>query len=847
MVVVAASAQRVRAVTRWLIPADALRRLLGVEAGLAVAALLTSGSVRRIVELTMAAIAIGVMARGIRHRQPAAVAGWWTLLASAAATTIAAAGELLPRAVGLSYGLFALTHVLMIVGLALIGRRAGRRRGCVDLLDAAMAAAALFPLLWVLVIAPALSAGTVPIAVALAYPFAGLLALLLAVRLVLATGSRHPATIGLLVAAGALLAVNICVLVHPVPFDTSLPLLWVTQPVALAVAVLWPGAVDLPSARRRSGPDAALYSSAARVDTALTVPRLVSLAVLATAVPLVCVIAYYQKRGSGLTWADYNALAFLGPLVVVAFLLVGRLIVIARVAQQRAGELGHQARALAEAVEAQEALRRQLIYRARHDPLTGLPNRMVFAERLDWALSRRTGSQRHALILLDLDGFKGVNDDFGHPVGDEVLIATAHRLLSVVPQGGTVARMAGDEFAVLLEDIEPEQANAVAQHILSAIRRPFDVSAGQAVVTASVGLLLVDTVASQTTVSAALRDADLALATAKRSGKDRVLTFTAAMRQSRLGHSRMIAGLRRALTSGELSVHYQPIVDLATQRIQAVEALVRWMPPDGPPVPPSEFIPVAEESGLIRDIGEWVLRRACQDARAWYTRSGVAVSVNVSGRQLVDPGFAELVIDALTDAGLPGSALIVELTETSLIATATVATAAAQLGKVRQRGVRVAIDDFGTGYSSLSYLAQLPVDILKIDRSFTRHGERIDFGPDEWPFARAIIALGHGLKLTTVAEGIETVEQARALRELRCQLAQGHLFSWPLPPAGIDALLASDAPLPRGGQLDTSSHVPGMSPGVTPPAAAPPAVAVSPTTAPRSAMAEMGNPLPGGV
>ena len=160
--------------------------------------------------------------------------------------------------------------------------------------------------------------------------------------------------------------------------------------------------MSLPSARRRSGPDAALYSSAARVDTALTVPRLVSLAVLATAVPLVCVIAYYQKRGSGLTWADYNALAFLGPLVVVAFLLVGRLIVIARVAQQRAGELGHQARALAEAVEAQEALRRQLIYRARHDPLTGLPNRMVFAERLDWALSRRTGSQRHALILLDL-------------------------------------------------------------------------------------------------------------------------------------------------------------------------------------------------------------------------------------------------------------------------------------------------------------------------------------------------------------------------------------------------------------------------------------------------------------
>lgn len=806
MVVVAASAQRVRAVTRWLIPADALRRMLGLEAVLAVAALLTSGSARRIVELAMAATAVVVMAVGIRHRQPASAVGWWILFASSATTTAAAAGDLLTHATGLSYGLFALTYVLMIIGLAWIGRPAGWHRGCVDLLDASMAAAALFPLLWVVVIAPALATGTVPVVVGLAYPFAGLVTLVLAVRLVLAGGARHPVTIWLLLAASALLVVTIGLVVGPGPFEASFSPLWVAQPIALALAVLGPRSIDLTGAWRWSRPDDALYTSVTRAENVVMIPRLVLLAVLATAVPLICLIAYYERRGSGLTWADYHALAFLGPLVVVAFLLVGRLIVIAQVAQQRATELGRQARALVEAAGAQEALRQQLIYRARHDPLTGLPNRMVFAERLDWALGRRTGSQRHALILIDLDGFKDVNDDFGHPVGDEVLIATAHRLLSVVPQGGTVARMAGDEFAVLLEDIDPEPATAVAQHILGAIRRPFDVSAGQVVVTASIGLRLVDTVAHQTTPSAALRDADLALTTAKRSGKDRVLTFTAAMRQSRLGHSRITAGLRRALANGELVVHYQPIVDLATQRIRAVEALVRWMPPDGPPVPPSEFIPVAEESGLIRDIGAWVLRRACRDARAWYARTGIAVSVNVSARQLVEPDFAKMLIDTMADAGLPGPALIVELTETSLIATATVATAAAQLNAVRQQGVRVAIDDFGTGYSSLSYLAQLPVDILKIDQSFTRHGGRLDFGPDDWPFARAIIALGHGLKLTTVAEGIETIEQAEALRELRCQLAQGYLFSRPLPPAGIDDLLASDAPLPRGLQLDALSH-----------------------------------------
>ncbi|SDY80494.1 diguanylate cyclase (GGDEF) domain-containing protein [Micromonospora pattaloongensis] len=788
--VVAASGRRVRAVTRWAVPSGPVRRLLAVEALLGLVALLVPRGPRDLLALTMAVIGIVAMGFGLRRHRPTPLIGWWVLFASAMTTFAAAcAVHALPRGSAVPGALFMVTHVLVIAGLALVGRPAGRNRGCADLLDAAVVAAALFPLLWVLVIAPALSAEGVSMTWALVFPFANLLTMILAVRLVFAGGLRHRAAVWLLLGAGSLLALNISLLVGPLLHGAAQPniaaaLFWVGHPVAFGLAGLRPshatsatGSTDTP-----------------QPQTAISLPRLVLLGALAMVVPLVCVVAYYRSPRGGLTWADYNALAFLGPLVLVAFVLVGRLAIIARLAQRRATELGRQARALAEAAQAQETLQQQLTYRALHDPLTGLANRVVLAERVEWALSRRTGTGQHALLLLDLDEFKDVNDDLGHPIGDEVLIAAAHRLLGLVSHGGTVARLGGDEFAVLLEDVDGAQAAAAAEEILAAMRRPFDISAGQLFLTTSIGLLLAETADGQTTASTALRDADLALNAAKRAGKDRIVAFQSALREARLGHSRLSAGLRRAITNGEFTVHYQPLVDLTTRQTHAVEALVRWIPPEGTPVSPADFIPVAEETGLIREIGAWVLRRACQDARAWYAAAGVAVSVNVSGRQLVEPGFADTVIDAIAEAGLPGPALILEITETSLIAAATVSTAAAQLNELRKRGIRVAIDDFGTGYSSLSYLAQLPVDILKIDSSFTRHGERLDFGPDDWPFARAIVALGHGLNLTTVAEGIETVEQAEALRGLRCQLAQGYLFSRPVPAEAIDALIS--VPLP---------------------------------------------------
>src|SRR5690606_39128452 len=287
---------------------------------------------------------------------------------------------------------------------------------------------------------------------------------------------------------------------------------------------------------------------------------------------------------------------------------------------------------------------------------------------------------------------------------------------------------------------------------------------------------------------------DLALSATKRAGRDQARRFEPAMVEARMNHSRLSAGLRRALVSDEFHLQYQPVVELATGEVRAVEALLRWTPSGESPVPPETFVPVAEETGMINEIGGWVLRRACAQARPWYAKRKVAVSVNVSGSQLVSGDFARTVRDALTASGMPAEALIIEVTETSLLASAAVDRAVAQLNDLRRQGVRVAIDDFGTGYSSLSYLARLPVDILKIDRSFIGPGP--GFRKDDWSFARAITELGRSLRLTLVAEGIETPEQASALRQLDCHLAQGYLFSRPLPPERIDKML--DLPEPAG-------------------------------------------------
>jgi EAL domain-containing protein (putative c-di-GMP-specific phosphodiesterase class I) len=289
--------------------------------------------------------------------------------------------------------------------------------------------------------------------------------------------------------------------------------------------------------------------------------------------------------------------------------------------------------------------------------------------------------------------------------------------------------------------------------------------------------------------TAALSDADLALYRAKELGKDRVERFRPALRRDRVDHARVISGLRQALDEEAFALRYQPVVSLDSGSIVAVEALLRWRHPDGTLMSPEDFLPIAEDAGLMGRIGDWVLRQACRDVRRWHADRGVSVFVNVSGRQLDQPGFATTVVKAIADAGLPPEAVVLEITEGSLLAASPVDVRFRQLQALREHRVRLAIDDFGTGYSSLSYVAQLPIDFVKIDRSLTQLVDGDPTSQRGWAFTRAVVELVNSLELTAVAEGVESAEQARALRATRCPLAQGYHLSRPVGAHEIDALL----------------------------------------------------------
>ncbi|MFB9893584.1 putative bifunctional diguanylate cyclase/phosphodiesterase, partial [Planobispora takensis] len=356
----------------------------------------------------------------------------------------------------------------------------------------------------------------------------------------------------------------------------------------------------------------------------------------------------------------YAALVVMGLTVLLAVLLTVRLSIAARLAEDHATELGT-------ALRRQEALQRSLSYSASHDPLTGLANRTLLGEALQHAITAAApDTSPPALLLLDLDGFKDVNDSYGHPLGDELLTHVAARLRAIVTDGRLLARLGGDEFALVLPHATAGDAVAVAERILTALQAPYLLDSRELYLTTSIGVLAGLPMA---TPSEALRDADLALYAAKNAGKNHITVFDPALRTARLERTRLTAGLRRALAGGEFALHYQPVVDLTSGDIRAVEALLRWSPPGERPVPPDAFIPIAEESGLIVPIGTWVLEQACRDAGRWYEQHGVSVTVNISGRQLREPDFAETVLDTLARYDLPEHALILEITESMLLAT----------------------------------------------------------------------------------------------------------------------------------------------------------------------------------
>jgi diguanylate cyclase (GGDEF)-like protein len=431
---------------------------------------------------------------------------------------------------------------------------------------------------------------------------------------------------------------------------------------------------------------------------------------------------------------------------------------------------------------------RQMLHSALHDALTGLPNRLLFSDRLDQRLvgGRRTRPPT-AVLFLDVDALKRINDSLGHLVGDEVLVETARRLSATVRTEDTVARLAGDEFTVLLDEITGEsEALAVAGRLLEAVRQPIEAGGRRLSLTASIGVRLAR--AGVDRAADVMRGADLAMYEAKARGGGAVALFHRDLDQRAVRRLELEGELRAAMEVGEFRVLYQPIVALPSGRIQGVEALVRWDRGERGLVSPAEFIPMAEETGLIVELGAWVLGEACRTVVGLDSETGVALtlSVNLSARQLLEPGLEATVVSALSGSGLRPGRLTLEITESVLMAdtTATIN----RLASLRGLGVRVAIDDFGTGYSSLGYLRRLPLDAVKIDRSFI---EDVTDGTRQAALVHAIVELCRTLELDTVAEGVETNEQAVRLTELGCELAQGFLFGRPMPAKDIARRLAT--------------------------------------------------------
>jgi diguanylate cyclase (GGDEF)-like protein len=435
------------------------------------------------------------------------------------------------------------------------------------------------------------------------------------------------------------------------------------------------------------------------------------------------------------------------------------------------------------------AYEKELAYQAFHDPLTQLANRTLLKDRLELAVERvRRGKDSLALLFVDLDGFKVVNDTLGHETGDELLVAVAERLMKCTRTTDTVARLGGDEFAILLEDLKrPENATEVAGRIIRSLEDPVLVAGESILAGASIGISLSDL--GDESAEEHLINADIAMYRAKAAGKSRYEIFRSEMRHALTDRLSLIQELERGVLNGELVLHYQPVVDLATGQPVEVEALVRWEHPQRGLIYPGDFIPLAEGSNLIVDLGRWVLKEACAEARRWQPASDgrpLRVGVNLSARQFQDTSLVSDVYEALSQSGLDPDRLLLEITESTLMQDT--ATTVERMMELKRIGVRLAVDDFGIGYSSLSYLQRFPIDVLKIDKSFV---DRVAEGAEDAAFPDAIVRLARTLSLEVVAEGIERAEQASVLREMDCRRGQGFLFSKPLSPEELRHVLAS--------------------------------------------------------
>ncbi len=430
----------------------------------------------------------------------------------------------------------------------------------------------------------------------------------------------------------------------------------------------------------------------------------------------------------------------------------------------------------------------ELIWRqANFDALTGLPNRSMFHDRLEQAIKKaHRAGQQVALLFLDLDYFKEVNDTLGHGMGDRLLQDAAQRVRVCVRESDTVARLGGDEFTVILGELsETGSVERAVHEILATLAEPFQLGTEQVFISASIGITFYPNDGSE--VDTLLKNADQAMYAAKAQGRNRYSYFTASMQQTAQARKRLVSDLRTALIEKQFCVYYQPIVDLATGEVRKAEALIRWQHPERGFVSPAQFIPLAEETGMIVDLGEWIFREAASQAARWRAafHPKFQVSVNVSPVQFQNEGLdLHAWLDFLGELKLPGQSVAVEITEGLLMDAS--ASITEQLLKFRDNGVQVALDDFGTGYSSLAYLKKFDIDYIKIDQAFVRN---LTPGSDDLALCEAIIVMAHRLGIKVVAEGVETEEQRRLLAQSKCDFAQGYLFSKPVAAQDFERLL----------------------------------------------------------
>ncbi len=461
-------------------------------------------------------------------------------------------------------------------------------------------------------------------------------------------------------------------------------------------------------------------------------------------------------------------------------------------------QLREERKILQEEMEKRKKAEERLSHEALHDPLTNLANRRLFVNRLEHAIewNKRHPDDLFAVIYLDFDRFKIINDSLGHNVGDQLLLGMAQRLKISVRAVDTVARMGGDEFAILLESFKnDDEVFVIVKRLQENLNAAFEVDGHSIVITASIGIVL--NLLRYEHVEDIMRDADIAMYTAKVGGKNRSQVFDTSMREEAEGILKLESGLREAFGKGEFRIHYQPTLSLKTQQITGFEALVRWQHPERGLLYPADFMKAAEESGLIVPIGQWVLREACRQMKEWqdYFRmeSPLTISVNLSSRQFAQPDLAQQIAAILTETGLPANNLVLELSETTLIED--INTAAGKIEKIQILGVGVEIDDFGTGYSSLGYLRRLPVNNLKIDRSFI---STLGISRSGIPIIRAIIAMANSLGIKVIAEGIETQDQMDNLIQLECDYGQGFLFNTAVDGRTAHELIKDNLGIKRG-------------------------------------------------